>query len=79
MSKNKNKLSNFSKTIKNLFFNFKHANFLETSQGVNNDIALLVLSSEVTLNEFIQIACLPESNTDSFPTNGLSAYAVGYN
>ena len=56
----------------------QHENFLSNNQGVYNDIALLILSSEVTLNEFIQIACLPEAKTDSFPKNGVSGYAVGY-
>ena len=57
----------------------QHENFLSNNQGVYNDIALLILSSEVTLNEFIQIACLSEAKTDSFPKNGVSGYAVGYN
>jgi hypothetical protein len=44
-----------------------------------NDIGLIRLKNEVTLNKFIQVACLPSYST-SYPDNGtdLDAYAVGW-
>lgn len=44
-----------------------------------NDIAILKLSSEVQLNQNIQLACLPDITQVGFPTQvGASVYAVGW-
>ncbi len=50
--------------------NFSDSTFLD-------DIALLKLSSPVTLNNYIQVACLP--NTSYYPSGiEISAYIVGW-
>ena len=38
---------------------------------------MLYLTSDVTLNTYIQIACLPAAST-SYPTTSSYAYAVGW-
>ena len=38
---------------------------------------MLYLTSDVTLNNYIQIACLPAAST-SYPATYTSAYAVGW-
>ena len=43
-----------------------------------NDIALLILDQAVTLNEKIQIACLPQSTSSTYPGDNLDAWAVGW-
>lgn len=43
-----------------------------------NDIALFKLSQPVTLNEYVQIACLPNSQVANYPAlTGLDAYIAG--
>jgi hypothetical protein len=43
-----------------------------------NDIALLILDRDVTLNEKIQIACLPQSPSNTYPGNNMDAWIVGW-
>ena len=43
-----------------------------------NDIALLILSSEVTLSSNIQLSCLPSTNSDSYPGSDVNGYVVGW-
>ena len=57
------------------FILFKHENYDDSSDS--NDIGLIVLAEEVSLNEYIQPACLPSSQTDNFPIEGSKAYAAG--
>ena len=42
------------------------------------DIALLYLTNEVTLNNYIQTACLPTSSSTSYPGVNLDVYAAGW-
>ena len=42
-----------------------------------NDIAMLYLTSDVTLNNWIQIACLPAAST-SYPPMNSYVYGVGW-
>ena len=42
------------------------------------DIAILKLRSEVKLNSFIQIACLPKVFSNSYPTENSTAYVAGW-
>ena len=48
-------------------FKSKHESYNETT--VLNDIAILKLAEEVTLNEYVQISCLPEVKSFPFVTN----------
>ena len=57
------------------FFFTKNPNFV--SSTFNNDIALLYLTSPVTLNNYIQLACLPSSST-TYPGTNVFGYAAGY-
>jgi hypothetical protein len=44
-----------------------------------NDIAILKLAYEVTLNSNIQLACLPDPSIPHYPTNyGVDTYAMGW-
>ena len=42
-----------------------------------NDIALLILTDEVTLNDKIQIACLPPHLSTTYPSENTPVYAAG--
>ena len=42
------------------------------------DIAILKLSSEVTLNNYIHIACLPQVSSNSYPPANSVAYVAGW-
>jgi secreted trypsin-like serine protease len=53
-----------------------HENYNDNTN--QNDIALLRLTSLVDLNSNIQIACLPTSVSNTFPTAGTSVYAAGW-
>ena len=39
---------------------------------------MLKLSSPVTLNNYIQIACLPPVQSTTYPGVGVTVYAVGF-
>ena len=39
---------------------------------------MLKLTTPVTLNNFIQLACLPTTQSTTYPAAGLSVYAVGW-
>jgi secreted trypsin-like serine protease len=43
-----------------------------------NDIAILKLSQNVTLNEYIQIACLPKSQSNTYPGTNIPGWIVGW-
>ena len=43
-----------------------------------NDIAILYLTQPVVLSDKIQFACLPSSQSNSYPSNNIPAYAVGW-
>ena len=43
-----------------------------------NDIGLLILDQDVTLNEKIQISCLRPSSSNTFPGINLDTYIVGW-
>ena len=43
-----------------------------------NDIGLLILDQNVTLNEKIQIACIPQSSSNTYPGNNLDGWIVGW-
>ena len=60
----------------NIFLFNKHESWYDTT--FRNDIALFYLSSDVTLNNYIQIACLPTSTSTSYPGVNLDVYAVGW-
>ena len=56
----------------------KHESY--DDKTLRNDIALFYLSTDVTLNNYIQIACLPTSTSTStsYPGVNLDVYAVGW-
>jgi hypothetical protein len=43
-----------------------------------NDIALLILDRDVTLNEKIQLACLPQSLSKTYPGNNVDGWIAGW-
>ena len=43
-----------------------------------NDIAILKLSTLATLNQYVQPACLPVTQSSTYPTANQSSYAVGW-
>ena len=43
-----------------------------------NDIAILVLNMHAPLSSTIQLACLPTSQSSSYPSSGSSSWAVGW-
>ena len=54
----------------------QHDNF--TANYAFNDIVILKLSSPVTLNRQIQIACLPSIQTYTFPLVNESVWLLGW-
>jgi hypothetical protein len=61
----------------------KKGNIFEKHQDFNpntlmNDIAIIKLSVPVRLNRFIQIACLPKTQSTNFPSAGSKAWIVGW-
>ena len=59
-----------------LFLLKKHENYNDLT--IANDIAILVLSEFVELTNSIQISCLPDSASSSYPGGNLSSIAVGW-
>jgi hypothetical protein len=62
------------------FFIFR---YLKKHEGYNstakqNDIALLYLTTDVTLNSFIQTACLPPYSSVYYPGLNMDVFAVGW-
>jgi trypsin len=55
---------------------FVHENY--SSSDYSNDIALLFLPTNVTLNNYIQIACLPKESSNTYPGTNVSVYAAGW-
>ncbi len=43
-----------------------------------NDIAIIVLNMHAPLSSTIQLACLPTSQSSSYPSSGSSSWAVGW-
>jgi hypothetical protein len=44
-----------------------------------NDIALIVLNKEATLNQYVQIACLPDPTVKVYPSqNNIFSWIVGW-
>ncbi len=43
-----------------------------------NDIAILKLAQSVTLNSYVQVACLPKNKPSSFPSYNQPSYSVGW-
>jgi hypothetical protein len=58
------------------FFKKKHSSYSDTT--LQNDIALLYLSADVTLNNYIQTACIPTSPSTSYPGENIDVYAAGW-
>ncbi len=56
--------------------NIKHKSY--SDRTLQNDIALLYLESDVTLNNYIQIACLPSASSTSYPGANIVVYAAGW-
>jgi secreted trypsin-like serine protease len=55
----------------------KHQNY--NPNNLLNDIAILKLSEEVTLNERIQIACLPQQKSQNYPSQtNIDSWVVGF-
>ncbi len=57
-----------------IYIKIKHPNFDQTNEL--NDILIIKLTSMVTLNEYIQITCLP--NSSIYPPINTVAYAAGW-
>ena len=55
----------------------KHPSFSGTST-LRNDLGLIRLAYNVTLNNYIQLACLPSQLSISFPGTSGDAYAAGW-
>jgi hypothetical protein len=54
----------------------KHEAYDEMS--ILNDIALLILDRDVTLNENIQIACIPNASSNTYPGTNVDGWIVGW-
>ena len=46
--------------------------------SILNDIALLILDRDVTLNENIQIACIPNASSNTYPGTNVDGWIVGW-
>ena len=60
----------------NWFNESKHENY--DSDEELNDFALLILDREVDLNQKIQLACLPSSQSNTYPGTNRDAWVVGW-
>ena len=45
---------------------------------MQNDLTLLKLKKQAILNEKVQVACLPEKMSSSYPSPNTQAYAIGW-
>ena len=54
----------------------KHESYDSNNQA--NDIAILTLSSDVVLNNYIQIGCLPGIKSNTYPGTNVDVYAAGW-
>jgi secreted trypsin-like serine protease len=54
----------------------KHEHY--SSSSLANDIAILTLTNKATLNNYIQIACLPTASSSSYPGTNVDVYAAGW-
>ena len=45
---------------------------------VKNDIGLILLREDAELNEFVQVACLPSTDSSEYPSVDETVYAVGW-
>jgi hypothetical protein len=72
----------FTNKQKKLFYHLihKHQNFNPIVSSFQNDIALLQLEQPVILNDYAQIACLPNPLYGIYPSmnNITTLYAVGW-
>jgi secreted trypsin-like serine protease len=56
---------------------FRHASY--DSTNVLNDIGMIKLNAQVSLNKYVQIACLPSRTVSYYPTGvNSSAYVAGW-
>lgn len=59
------------------FLSKKHEDF--DHETFRNDIGILKLAEPVTLNNYVQIACLPDPSIKNYPTKSdIDAYAIGW-
>ncbi len=54
----------------------RHPNYY--SSTIENDIALVILQDEITPNEYIKIACLPEKVSSTYPPVDQACYVSGW-
>ena len=50
----------------------KHPSYVSSTQM--NDAAVLILSSDVTLNNYIQVTCLPRASSTTYPTSNQNSW-----
>lgn len=61
-----------------MFKNFlQHEDYVKNPDNYLNDIALITLANPVELNDYVQLACLPNIVYGSYPPINSSAIAVG--
>jgi len=68
--------NHLNKEFFKLNINPKHPNYNNVTE--ENDIAILKLSRSVELNQYIQIACLPEEQSSTYPVPEQPAWIVGW-
>ena len=54
----------------------KHPSF--DSSTYSNDVGMLILSSDVTLSNYIQVTCLPNDSSTTYPTSNQDAWVYMY-
>lgn len=66
--------------MNSIFRKLKHDGY--TNGSLNNDIAIIKLKKSVELNQYIQLACIPDSldhqNESSYLTYNASAVSIGW-
>lgn len=55
---------------------WKHLDYNPTT--FFDDVAIIKLSKNITLNEYIQVACLPIYQSDNYPSTQVDAYTAGW-